>query len=594
MKNREIQILKDAVETAFLPFVRRPSRYIGGEVNQVKKDLSLCDIRCVLCFPDIYEIGMSHTGLAIIYECLNRLDWAAAERFFSLWPDAEDILRNNSIPLFTLESKAAVRDFDVLGFSLTNELCYTNVLKILDLAGLSLRAKDRDEDTPLVIGGADMANCCEPVSAFFDMFILGEAEEAVVKVAGHLRNSKKQGLSKRQMLFEAAKKFDFVYVPSLYEFEYDRQRIKLFKPVCPDLPLRFENAVVDDLDSSPVPLAPIVPFAQAVHERISVEVMRGCPGRCRFCQAGYCRRPIRYRSPERVFEIAKAVYHATGFDTVGLLSLSTADYPYLAQAVEKLREYFEPLHVGVSLPSLRVDTQLKLLPSLTSNVRRSGLTIAVEAAREKLRKIINKPITNENLFAAVEAAYRAGFSKIKLYFMAGLPSETAEDIEAIADLCFELAMLRKKIGRGPARINAAVSWLVPKPHTPIGWLGQKSSEYFENAKKIILSRKQQLKAGFVQFKFHDIRQSVIEAAISRGDRRIGDVIEYAYRTGTRFDLWSEYFDFELWQKAFEHFGMDVNACAQRRFDTDEILPWQHLGGPKKDYLLSHFRQIAPI
>ncbi|MCD4830540.1 MAG: TIGR03960 family B12-binding radical SAM protein [Anaerohalosphaeraceae bacterium] len=594
MKNREIEILKDAVETDFLPFVRRPSRYIGGEVNQIKKDLNNRDLTFALCFPDIYEIGMSHTGLAIIYDVINSLEWASAERVFSLWPDAEEVLREKGISLFTLESKAAVCDFDVLAFSITNELCYTNILKILDLAGIALRAKDRTKNEPLIIGGAGMSNCCEPIAEFFDIFILGQGEETVVKVAEHLRDSKIRGLSKQQVLIDAAKKFDFVYVPSLYKFQYDGSKIKSFRPGNDSLPVRFENAFVEDLDSSPVPLAPIVPFAEAVHERISIEVMRGCPGRCRFCQASYCRRPVRFKTPDRVFEIAKAVYHSTGFDTISLLSLSTADYPYLEETLEKLGKYFESLRVGISLPSLRVDAQLRLLPKLTSNVRKGGLTIAVEAASEKLRKIINKPITNENLFAAVEAAYKEGFGKVKLYFMVGFPSETEEDIEAIADLCFDLAKLRKRLGQGPAQINAAVSWLVPKPHTPFAWLGQKSVEYFENAKKIILSRKKQIRANAVQFKFHDIGQSVMESAIGRGDRRLADVIEYAYRSGAKFDLWSEHFDFELWENAFHNFGLDINTLAQRSFDADEILPWQHLGGPKKDYLLSHYNDAMKL
>ncbi len=592
MKNNKMTILKEAVETEFLPSVRRPSRYIGGEVNQIKKDLNNCDLTFALCFPDIYEIAMSHTGLAIIYDVLNKLKWAAAERVFSLWPDAEDVLLKKNIRLFTLESKAAVSDFDVLGFSITSELCYTNILKILDLANIPLRAKDRNNDEPLIIGGAGMSNCCEPIAEFFDMFILGEAEEAVVKIARHLRDSKKHGLSKQQTLCSAAQKFDFVYVPSLYEFQYDREQIKSFKPVDESLPVTFKNAFVKNLDNSTVPLAPIVPFADVVHERISVEVMRGCPGRCRFCQASYCRRPLRFRSPERIFEIARAVYQSTGFDTVSLLSLSTADYPYLEEVIEKLGAYFESLKVGISLPSLRVDTQLKLLPKLTSNVRKGGLTIAVEAASEKLRNIINKPITNENLFTAIKAAYKEGFSKVKLYFMVGFASETKEDIEAIADLCFELAQLRKSTGSGPAQITAAVSWLVPKPHTPFGWLGQKNVGYFENAKKIILSRKKQIRARTVQFKFHDIYQSTMEAAIARADRRLADVIEHAYKNGAMFDLWSEHFNFELWEKAFQHFGMDINDCAQRKFEPDEILPWQHLGGPEKDYLLGHYNNAV--
>ncbi len=569
VKNQKITILADTIEREFLPFARTPSRYIGGEINQIKKDLDKCDLKIALCFPDVYEIGMSHTGLAIIYEVLNRLPNVAAERVFLPWIDAQEIMNKKNIPLFTLESKAKVADFDCLGFSLTNELCYTGVLNALDLAGIPLRSKDRSDEYPLILGGAGMANCCEPVAEFFDMFLLGQAEEAAVELAQFLIEHKKNNTPKQKILAEAAKKFPFVYAPSLYDGS----------------PGQISDAVVDDLDNSVVPENPIVPFTQAVHERISIEVMRGCPGRCNFCQASFCRRPVRFRSPQRILEIAKKAYHSTGLDTIGLLSLSTADYPHLEETVRLLNEYFEPRRVGISLPSLRVDVQLKLLPKLASSVRKSGLTIAVEAASERLRKIINKPITDENLFAAAEEAYRQGFEGMKLYFMAGLPSETEEDIKNIVKLSYDLAVLRKKVCGKVANINATVSWFVPKAHTPFGWQGQQSEEYFRNAKDIILAEKRKLGAKFLNFKFHNIQASILESAIGRGDRKLADVIEYAYKSGTRFDLWDECFNFDLWQKAFEKFGLDLNTLAARKFEPDEILPWEHLGGPDKDYLL---------
>ncbi|MCX5632755.1 MAG: TIGR03960 family B12-binding radical SAM protein [Phycisphaerae bacterium] len=573
MKNQKITILKDMVEQAFLPFVRTPSRYIGGEVNQIKKDFDKCDLKIALCFPDVYEIGMSHTGMAIVYEALNRLPNVAAERVFLPWIDAQEIMKQKNIPLYTLESKAKVADFDILGFSLTNELCYTSILNTLDLAGIPLRSKDRGQDFPLILGGAGMANCCEPIADFFDMFLLGQAEEAAVELAQFLIEHKKNNTPKQKILIETAKKFPFIYVPSLYD----------------GLPPKILDAVVDDLDKSVVPEKPIVPFMQAVHERISIEVMRGCPGRCNFCQASFCRRPVRFRSPQRILEIAKAAYAATGLDTIGLLSLSTADYPYLEETISLLNEYFQPRRVGISLPSLRVDVQLKLLPKLASSVRKSGLTIAVEAASERLRKIINKPITDENLFAAVEEAYKQGFESIKLYFMAGLPTETEEDIKNIVKLCYELAVLRKKVRGKVAKINAAVSWFVPKAHTPFGWQAQQSEEYFRNVKDIILAEKRKLNARFLNFKFHNIQASLLESAIGRGDRKLADVIEYAYKSGARFDLWDECFRFDLWQNAFEKFGLDLNKLAARKFEPDEILPWQHLGGPEKNYLLKHLQ-----
>ena len=589
MNNKDIQLLDRRIDSEFLPCVRRPGRYIGGEVNQIKKDLSECDVKVAICFPDVYEIAMSHTGLAIIYDVLNRIEGVAAERVFCPWTDAEQVLRDKDIPLFTLESMAAVRDFDIVAFSLNNELCYTNMLTMLDLAGLAVRSNDRAEDDPLIIAGGQVSNSCEPIAEFVDMFVLGHGEEATVKLVDLFRQQRNSNRSKKDFLLEAAKRFNFVYVPSLYTFEYEGDTIAAFKAAQPDLPTRFENAVVDDMDTSPVPLKPIVPFVKAVHERISIEIMRGCPGRCRFCQAGFCRRPIRYRSVDRILEIAEANYLATGFDTVSLLSLSTADYPDLEELVVRLQEYFQPHHVGISLPSLKVKRQLQLLPKMVTSVRKGGLTIAVEAAGEKLRKVINKPISDDDLFAGVRAAYEAGFQHLKLYFMVGFPGETEEDIARIAELSYKLARLRKDVDGKVANINVAVSWLVPKPHTPFGWLGQKDRAYFENAKDLILRQKRKLNARFLQFKFHNIENSILESAIARGDRRMADVIETAWRNGAKFDLWSECFDYRIWTEAFAAGGAGAITAAQRSFAADEILPWQHLGGPKKEYLLKHFR-----
>jgi radical SAM family uncharacterized protein len=579
MKKKEVIFLGEKVEQEFLPFVRRPSRYIGGEINQIKKDLSQGELAVALCFPDVYEVAMSYTGLSIIYDILNGIDGVAAERVFAPWIDAEELLRRKKIPLFSLESKAALKSFDVIGFSLTNELCYTNVLNMLDLSGLNVRSSIRDENDPLVIAGGGMANCCEPVAEFIDLFVLGEGEESVVELAQLVRDKKKAGATKKDILISASEKFDWVYVPALYSIHDSRFMIH-----------KCQNAVVEDFENAPVSLRPIVPFTEAVHERVSVEIMRGCPGRCRFCQASFCRRPVRYRSVERIVDIAKACYHATGFDTVSLLSLSTADYPKLEELTSRLHDYFQDKYVGLSLPSLRVDQQLKLLPKLLTSVRKSGLTIAVEAASERLRQIINKPLEDEDLFSAVAAAYQAGWQKLKLYFMVGLPGETQDDIKRIVKLSFELAKIRKMVDGKTANINITVSWLVPKPHTPFGWLGQKPKVYFEQAKQLILDEKRRLRAKFLQFKFHDINRSVLESAIGRGDRSLCEVIEAAWQGGARFDLWDECFNFDIWQGAFEKFGLNLDELAQRKFRADEILPWEHLGGPDKKYLLDHLNK----
>ncbi len=591
VNKKEVTLLGERVEREFLPFVRRPSRYIGGEINQIKKDLAQCDLTVALCFPDVYEVGMSHTGLMIIYNIINKMEGVAAERVFTPWVDAEKILREKKIGLFSLESKAALASFDIVGFSLTNELCYTNMLNMLDLGGINIRSINRGEDEPLVIAGGGISNCCEPLAEFIDLFVLGDGEKSVVELIELVKRGKESDLTKREVLLSAVKKFDWAYVPAFYEFEYNGTKIKSFRSTVPELRQQFKNAVVEDFENASVPLRPIVAFAKAVHERVSVEIMRGCPGRCRFCQASFCRRPIRYRSVEKIIDISKACYEATGFDTVSLLSLSTADYPKLEELVAGMQAYFQNKHVGLSLPSLRVDqSAITGLAESLSSVRKSGLTIAIETASENLRQIINKPIKDEDLFAAAEAAYRAGWQRLKLYFMVGLPGETEEDIKQIVRLSFELAKLRKKVDGRTGQINITVSWLVPKAHTPFGWLGQKPKSYFETAKQLILEEKKKLRAKFLRFKFHDINRSVLESAIGRGNRRLCDVIEAAWRDGARFDLWDECFDYPLWQKAFVKFGMDVERLAAREFGREEILPWEHLGGQGKEYLLKHLEE----
>jgi radical SAM family uncharacterized protein len=591
---KQPKIIAERVDKYLLPFVRRPSRYIGGEVNQVKKDLGSCDLTVALCFPDVYEIGMSHTGLMILYEALNRMSNVAAERAFCPWNDAEQILRREKLPVFSLESKAALGGFDIIGFSLTTELCYTNVLNMLDLAGLQIRSARRSDDDPLIIAGGAMTNCCEPMAEFIDLFVLGEAEEAICELAQFVIQSKKENQTKERLLREAAERFDWAYVPSLYQFKYDNGDITSVKTSDDKIAVQRKNAVVEDFEDAVVPLSPLVPFAQAVHERVSIEIMRGCPGRCRFCQASFCRRPIRFRSVDRIVDIAIRAYQATGFDTVSLLSLSTADYPDLEQLVSKLNAHFTDKHVGISVPSLRVDCQLKILPQLVKSVRKSGLTIAVEAAGEKLRTIINKPLKDADLFNAVEAAYKAGWQKLKLYFMVGLPGETEEDIVRIVELSNDLALLRRKVDKKAANINITVSWFVPKPHTPFAWLGQQSREYFDAAKHTILDRKMQLRARYLQFKFHNIERSILESVIGRGDRRLCAVIEKAWQSGARFDLWDECFDREIWKSAFSACGLDAEQAAGRKFTAEQILPWGHLGGPSKEYLLKHYDQAREM
>lgn len=593
MIQKERRIVKDDIDRKVLPFVRQPGRYIGGEVNQTVKDPAECDVCVAMCFPDIYEIGMSYSGMTILYEILNNRDGVSCERVFAPWTDAEAIMRQEALPLFSMESCTAVGDFDIISFSLTNELCYANMLNMLDLAGLQVRSENRREDDPVVVVGGQAANCAEPLSAFIDLFLLGEGEETVVELTGLYRKIRQAGGTKADFLLAAARAFSYVYVPRFYEQDREAGGHYL-KPTVEGLRTHFENAIVKNFDQTPIPERPVVPFVQAVHERISIEVMRGCPGRCRFCQASFCRRPVRIRKVETLVEAAKKQYAATGFDTISLLSLSTADYPYLDELIDALKAEFEPLKVGLSVPSLKVQKQLQLLPKMMTSVRKGGLTIAVEAASEKLRQVINKPITDEDLCSAVTAAFESGYQKVKLYFMVGFPEETEADIAAIVDLAKRISELRKSVDGKLADVNAAVSWLVPKPHTPFGWLGQKDRGYFERAKEIILNRKYELKAKFLRFKFHEIEQSMLESAIGRGGRELCDVIENAWRSGAKFDLWREHFDFILWQKAFADAGLDLEMQAQKSFETDAPLPWSHLGGPAQTYLLKHYHQAMSL
>ena len=570
--------LSDKISTLLLPSVRAPGQYIGGEINQIRKQPEHIDTTVALAFPDTYAIGMSHLGLSILYAAVNQMPHVAAERVFCPWLDAVETMRQNNIELFSWESRRPVRQFDILGITLQHELAYSNVLMLLDLAGITFRAVDRHEDEPLVIGGGPIADCCEPVADFFDAVILGDGEEAFPAVIDAYRQLRRRRASRRDTLGELARQFPYVYVPQLFNCQYaDDGTLASCEPTETGLPHCIERAVVTDLDNAVFPTAPVVPFTETTHDRIAIEIMRGCPQRCAFCHAAHSKGPVRYRSVDNILDIAWRSYLATGHDTVSLLSLSSSDYPHLAEVAGKLYDRFAGCHVGISLPSLRVDQQLRDVPRQVTGTRREGLTIAVEAASDRIRRAIGKRITDTDLFETMRSAYAAGWQRVKLYYMVGLPGETPDDIEAICDLTAHISQLRREVAGGAASINAAVSWLVPKPHTPFAWLGQQTADYFNDAKARLLDAKHRYRLP-IRFKFHHLQRSLLEAALARGDRRLSSVLEVAYRNGARFDAWDECFDHARYQAAFEHCGLDPTFYAHRDRGPDERLPWDHLAG----------------
>jgi len=584
-------MLDKRIEKEILPFVQRPVTYVGGEVNQIVKDWHDCDVRIAVGMPETYAIGSSSLALQIIYHIANSMPAVLCERVFCPWTDAADRMRQVKIELFTLESHRPVRQFDILALSVPYEVLYTNLLEMLDLSGMPLRAADRGEDDPLVVIGGSQAENPEPIAEFIDAAVLGDAEVTLPAFVDAYRQLRSEGLSRGRLLGQLAGRFDWLYVPSLYRVvrRSDDGDIERIEPAHGDLPLPVRRAAVTDLQNAPYPTSPIVPVAETVHERINIEIMRGCPHDCNFCQASHTRRPVRFRSVEKIVQLAEETYRNTGLLDISLCSLSSADYPHLWRLMETLNQRFAPRHVSVSLPSLRVDKQLQLLPVQTSKVRKGSLTIAVEAGTERLRTVLNKQIDTDQLFPAVEEAYKAGWNRVKLYFMAGLPTETDEDLRAIGAFAEQVARLRVKQGKGPAHVTASVAWLVPKPHTPFQWLGQADRDYLLHAKRVILDSTRSCRS--VTAKFHDIDRSFLEAVFSRGDRRLAAVIEHAWRHGARFDAWGECFDFGRWERAFDACGVDPACYANRRYDPQQTLPWQHLrAGPDPQRLRRQYQQ----
>jgi radical SAM family uncharacterized protein len=580
--------LRSTVLGEVLAEVETPGQYIGGEVNSVVKPDADC--RVALCFPDTYGVGMSHVGLKILYEVLNSREGVAAERCFAPWPDMERALRSRRLPLYGLESFTPLADFDAIGFSLQYELAAASVLTVLDLAGLPLRSADRGEDAPLVVAGGPGAYNPEPLAGFVDLFLIGEAEESLPELVARIRAAKGRA-SRRELLLDCARNLPGAYAPSLYEVSYEPDgRVAAVTPAADGVPELVERRIVADLDAAPAPIRPVVPFVESVHDRLAVEIMRGCAHGCRFCQAGATYRPLRTRSVERILEIVGEGLASTGYDEVGLLSLSSSDYPHLAELVRRLNARHGKAGVSVSLPSLRVNEGLAAVPELVSAVRKGAITVAPEAGTERLRRVINKRVTDEQLFAGLAAAFEAGWNRVKLYFISGLPTETDEDLAAAAGIIGRAAAMGRKVARRGGRINASVSNFVPKPGTPFQWEPMRSAEDFARRREVLRSALRSRKG--TTLKFHDVGPSMLEGVLARGDRRLGAAIERAWRAGARLDAWSEHFREDLWREAFSAEKLDPDFYATRSRPLDEVLPWNHISAGVSSKFLAAERERA--
>jgi radical SAM family uncharacterized protein len=584
--------LRQRITDELLPRVTQPSQYIGAEINACCGDIDLAALAIALAFPDTYPIGISHLGSQLLYRDLNDLPGVACDRTYCVAPDAEAVMREYDIELFGWETRRALREFDVIGFSLAYEMCATNVLTMLDLAGIAIRSADRSEDDPIILAGDALADSPEPMAPFIDVFIAGDGEEPMRQLATLLIDLKGDNTSRQATLEAIARDIPGAYVPSLYESAVDAAgRFAGLKPISDAAPAEIPHVHLPQLSDSPIITAPLVPLCEGVHERVIVEVMRGCPNACRFCQAGAVRLPVRHRPMEEIIDGVRQALAATGYREVSLLSLSTSDYPWLGELIDRLNAELAPQHVSISLPSLRVDSQLTELPKLTSAVRKGGLTIAAEAGSERLRKAIRKGITEADMIAGVQAAYEAGWHKVKVYFMAGLPGETPEDIDEMFALCKRLSDAGKAITGQPGSIQASVSWAVPKPHTPMQWSPMQTQEYFW----AVRTRLRELcQRSAVSFKFHRIERSYLEGLLCRGDRRLADVIEAAWRNGARLDAWDEHFHYENWEGALAECDVDV-ASLHEPVEIGQPLPWDHIRCRRDgEFLENEYREMQSI
>ena len=589
---------KLALRDEILLQIDKAARYIGGEVNSVMKDKNKVDIRFAMAFPDVYEIGMSNLGMMILYDMFNKRDDVWCERLFSPWTDLDKIMREEKIPLFALESQEPVKEFDFLGITLGYEMCYTNVLQLLDLSGISLLAKNREENDPIVIGGGACAYNPEPLAEFFDLFYIGEGETVYDALFDAYKANKKAGGSRQDFLLKAAQ-IPGIYVPSLYEVTYKEDgTIESFHPVCKGVPEKVEKQLVIDMDRDYNKMeAPVVPHIKATQDRVTLEIQRGCIRGCRFCQAGMIYRPTRERDVETLKESARIMLQNTGHEEISLSSLSSSDYSHLKEIVNFLIDEFREEAVNISLPSLRIDAFALDVMSKVQDVKKSSLTFAPEAGSQRLRNVINKGLTEEDILHGAGEAFKGGWNQVKLYFMLGLPTETEDDMKGIAHLAQKIAetyyeTVPKEQRKGKVQINVSTSFFVPKPFTPFQWAPMfREEDFIEKAKIVKNEIRSQLNQRSIRYNWHEPDVTVLEGFLARGDRRCSDVILSAYRKGALYDAWSESFHYDIWKEAFKETGVDIEFYTLRERSTDEILPWDFIdAGVTKQFLIREWNQ----
>ena len=589
---------KLALSDEILMQVDKAARYIGGEVNSVMKDKNKVDIRFAMCFPDVYEIGMSNLGMMILYNMFNEREDVWCERVFSPWMDLDKIMREEHIPLFALESQEPVKEFDFLGITLGYEMCYTNVLQILDLSHISLLAKDRKEDDPIVIGGGACAYNPEPIAEFFDMFYIGEGETVYDALFDVYKATKAAGGSRKDFLF-AASKIPGIYVPSLYNVSYKEDgTIASFTPVKEGIPEKVCKQLITDITKDYRAIkAPVVPFIKATQDRVTLEIQRGCIRGCRFCQAGIIYRPTRERDVEELKASAREMLQNTGHEEISLSSLSSSDYSELKELVNFLIEEFHGNAVNISLPSLRIDAFALDVMSKVQDVKKSSLTFAPEAGSQRLRNVINKGLTEEMILHGAGEAFKGGWNQVKLYFMLGLPTETEEDMKGIAHLAQKIAEtyyeeVPKEQRKGKVQVNVSTSFFVPKPFTPFQWAGMYREEDFVEKAKVVKSEiRAQVNQRSIRYSWHEPDVTILEGFLARGDRRCAQVILKAYEKGAIYDAWSESFDYNIWKEAFAETNTDIDFYTLRERSTDEILPWDFIdAGVTKKFLIHEWEQ----